>query len=131
MPPPHPALIRSLDDVEWESWPPEFVKQRGSVSWKALVGGEAGAGTNMVVGVARLRTGETLQPHRHTETETYFTLSGEGLVRVDEQLIAVRPGVSIFIPGDALHSIQNPHPADLMILYSFAIDSWDKVVYRS
>jgi oxalate decarboxylase/phosphoglucose isomerase-like protein (cupin superfamily) len=49
---------------------------------------------------------------------------------VDETIVAVEPGTSIFIPGDARHHIENSHDEDLLILYTFAVGDWNRVTYR-
>ena len=124
------AVHRQLADQPWDTWPEEEREERGTVQWKSLVGSDLGDSSNMVMGVVRARKGEVLRPHRHSEPETYFVLSGKGLVGLDDQTIAVTPGTTLYIPGDALHSIDNPHDEELLILYTFAVDGWDKVVYR-
>lgn len=130
MPSPPQPIVRRLEDGPWEGWPADQVAQRGAVTWRDRFGGDAAAGTNMVMGVVRVRHGESLEPHRHSEPEAYYTLAGEGEVRVEDRQIPVRPGFAIYIPADALHGITNGHDADLTILYTFAVGSWDQVVYR-
>lgn len=124
------ALFRRLSEQPWEGWPQGQVAERGTVTWKELIGAAPSDGTNMVIGVVRVRKGEVLKAHRHSEPESYYTLSGNGGVRLDDEFIAVAAGTALFIPGNALHSIENPQDEDLLILYSFAVDNWNKVVYR-
>jgi mannose-6-phosphate isomerase-like protein (cupin superfamily) len=57
-------------------------------------------------------------------------LSGRGVVSVDDTIVLVEPGTSIYIPGDARHHIENSHDEDLMILYTFAVGDWNQVTYR-
>jgi quercetin dioxygenase-like cupin family protein len=123
-------VVRQLSELPWESWPSEQVTERGTVTWKDLIGASPEEGTNMVMGVVRVRKGEILKLHRHSEPECYFTLSGRGIVSVDETIVAVEPGTSIFIPGDARHHIENSHDEDLLILYTFAVGDWNRVTYR-
>ncbi len=124
-----PAISR-LDEQSWDTWPEHQIEERGTVSWKDLLGSGPSNQANMLMGVVRVRTGEILKPHRHTEPETYYTLSGQGVVGIDGQSIPVQAGTALFIPGDALHHIENSNEEDLLILYSFAVDNWEKVVYR-
>lgn len=123
-------VVRQLSEQRWESWPAEQVAERGNVSWKDLIGAGPDEGNNMVMGVVRVRKGEILKPHRHSEPECYYTLSGRGLVSVDDTLVPVEPGTSIFIPGDARHHIENSEDEDLLILYTFAVADWSQVKYR-
>ena len=124
------AIHRQLADQAWDTWPEEQRAECGTVYWKSLLGSDLGDASNTLMGVVRVRKGEVLRPHRHSEPETYFVLSGKGLVGLDGETIAVTPGTTLYIPGDALHSIDNPHDEELLILYTFAVDGWDKVVYR-
>ena len=123
-------IIRRLAEVQWQGWPAEQVAVRGDLSWKDLLGSDPSEGADMVMGVARVRPGESLAPHRHTQPETYFTLSGRGVVTIDGVAHAVEAGTLVFIPGDAQHQIDNPHAAELLILYSFAIEDFNRVIYR-
>ena len=127
---PGQPVVRQLSELPWGTWPPEQIAERGTIAWKDLIGASHDEGTNMVMGVVRVRRGEILKPHRHSEPECYFTLSGRGLVSVDETLVNVEPGTSIFIPGDARHHIENNHDEDLLILYTFAVGDWNLVTYR-
>ena len=127
---PGQPVVRQLSELPWGTWPPEQIAERGTIAWKDLIGASPEEGTNMVMGVVRVRRGEILKPHRHSEPECYFTLSGRGLVSVDETLVNVEPGTSIFIPGDARHHIENNHDEDLLILYTFAVVDWNLVTYR-
>jgi len=124
------ALVRRLADLQWEGWPPAEAAERGAVTWKDLLGGQGPGGPNMVMGVARVRCGESLKAHRHSEPENYYTLSGRGVVTVEGQAIAVEAGTAIYIPGDAEHQIDNAEAEDLLILYTFAVHQWSEVQYR-
>ena len=84
----------------------------------------------MTMGVVRLRKDESLEPHRHSQPETYFTLSGRGTVTIDKVVHSVEPGRMLFIPGNARHQINNVEDEDLMILYAFAISDFSKVQYH-
>jgi quercetin dioxygenase-like cupin family protein len=121
---------KHLDDLEWTSWPPEQVATRGTAQWKELLGSASGCHNDMTMGVVRLRTGESLEPHRHSQPETYFTLSGHGTVTIEGVVHAMEPGRMLFIPGNACHQINNVHGEDLMILYTFAINDFSKVQYH-
>ena len=87
-------------------------------------------GIGTTLGIATLRCGETLEPHRHSEPETYYTLSGRGIVTIDGVPHPVTPGTAIYIPGDAEHGIRNDYDEDLQILYVFAVSDFNQVVYR-
>lgn len=84
----------------------------------------------MTVGVVRLRKNESLEPHRHAQPETYFTLSGRGTVTIDGVVHPVDAGRLLFIPGHAQHQINNVEDEDLLILYAFAISDFSRIEYH-
>jgi len=119
-----------LDALEWKSWPADQIATRGKAQWKELLGSASGCENDMTMGVVRLRQGESLEPHRHAQPETYFTLSGQGTVTIDDVEHRVEPGRMLFIPGNAQHQINNVDAEDLMILYAFAISDFSKIQYH-
>lgn len=84
----------------------------------------------MTMGVVRLRKGESLEPHSHSQPETYFTLSGRGTVTINDVVHSVDPGRMLFIPGSARHQINNLNEEDLLILYTFSISDFSKIQYH-
>ena len=84
----------------------------------------------MTMGVVRLRQGESLEPHRHAQPETYFTLSGRGTVTIDMVVHNVESGRMLFIPGNAQHQINNVDAEDLLILYAFAVRDFSSIQYH-
>jgi quercetin dioxygenase-like cupin family protein len=123
-------LIRRLVDQPWSGWPAEQVAQRGNLSWADLQGSDPAEGTDMVMGVARVGPGQHLAPHRHSQPETYYSLSGRGLVTIDGQTHVIEAQTMVFIPGDALHQVRNVEAEDFLFLYTFAVPDFDQVHYR-
>jgi quercetin dioxygenase-like cupin family protein len=121
---------KHLDELEWVSWPVDQVALRGKAQWKELLGIGSACQNDMTMGVVRLRKGESLEPHRHSQPETYFTLSGRGTVTIEEEVHSVEPGRMLFIPGNARHQINNLNDEDLMILYVFAVSDFSKIEYH-
>ena len=124
------SASQHLDELEWTQWPSEQIATRGKAQWKELLGSHSGCQNDMTMGVVRLRQGESLEPHRHAQPETYFTLSGCGTVTIEDVVHNVDPGRMLFIPANARHQINNVDAQDLMILYAFAISDFSKVQYH-
>jgi quercetin dioxygenase-like cupin family protein len=82
------------------------------------------------MGVARIGKGDSLEPHRHAQPETYYTLSGRGTVTIDDVVHRVEAGRMLFIPGNAQHQINNADEEDLLILYTFAVSDFSKIQYH-
>ena len=121
---------KHLNELEWTGWPLDQVAVRGKAQWKELLGSGSECQNDMTMGVVRLRKNESLEPHRHAQPETYFTLSGRGTVTIDDVVHGVEPGRMLFIPGNAQHQINNVDEEDLLILYAFAISDFSKVQYH-
>ena len=124
------SASKHLDELAWTSWPSDQIATRGKAQWKELLGSHSGCQNDMTMGVVRLRQGESLEPHRHAQPETYFTLSGCGTVTIEDVVHNVDPGRMLFIPANARHQINNVDAQDLMILYAFAISDFSKVQYH-
>jgi quercetin dioxygenase-like cupin family protein len=123
-------IVRKLEDQLWDAWPDSQQAERGALRWRDLFAGNPEDGANTTLGIATLRCGETLEPHRHSEPETYYTLAGRGIVTIDGVPHPVAPGTAIYIPGDAEHGIRNDYDEELQILYVFAVSDFNQVVYR-
>ena len=119
-----------LDALEWSHWPPDQVAIRGKAQWKELLGSASACQNDITMGVVRLRQDESLEPHRHAQAETYYTLSGRGTVTIEGVVHAVEPGRMLFIPGNAQHQINNVNKEDLQILYVFAVSDFSKIQYH-
>ena len=119
-----------LDNLAWTSWPEDQIAARGKAQWKELLGSGSACENDMTMGVVRIRQGESLEPHRHAQPETYFTLSGRGTVTIDGVVHAVDPGRLLFIAGNAQHQINNENAEELRILYVFAISDFSKIQYH-
>jgi quercetin dioxygenase-like cupin family protein len=125
---PEPVVVHE-DEREWEGWPPEQVAERGESRWKTLISAGLTDSRSLTLGVARLPAGGVLPPHRHEQAEAYLVLDGAGVVTIDRAARAVGPGVSVFIPGNAVHSVEATGGTDLRLAYVLAADAFEDVEY--
>jgi quercetin dioxygenase-like cupin family protein len=105
-------------------------RARGDVTWHTFISGDRTPTAHMSAGLAIFAPGGGLAPHRHFEAEIYFVHEGAGVATIDGAEIALVPGMSIFIPGDAEHSVRNTSGQTLKIFYVFPTDRFSDVVYR-
>ena len=104
----------------------------GAVSWRTVLGGASTPGRSLTAGVAEVEPGapDRTFVHRHDPDELYFVLTGTGSVLVGDDEFPLRPGSTVFVPGGVWHSARNTGEDVLRILYAFAADSFDEVVYE-
>ena len=104
----------------------------GALRWRTLVSGDRTPTDSLTVGVAELEPGESrpFRPHRHSQAEVYYILSGEGTVSVSGTDHPVRPGSTVFIPGGAAHGARNTGAELLRLLYVFPTGSFSDVEYE-
>lgn len=101
---------------------------RGSVRWKTLISGEVTATDTLVAGIAIMAPGDTFALHSHPQPELYFGLEGEVDVQINGTAHRLKPGVALFIPGDAVHGVL---AADQPVrwFYTFAADAFADIAY--
>ena len=65
---------------------------------------------------ATVKPGQTTKPHRLGTSEVYYILGGQGLMSIDGESQAVRPGYAIYIPPHSTQHIHNTGCSDLTFL---------------
>ena len=72
---------------------------------------------NQSLAEARVAPGQTTAPHYHPRTEEiYYILSGEGQMRIGDEVRRVGPGDAIAIPPGETHQITNTGSETLRFL---------------
>jgi mannose-6-phosphate isomerase-like protein (cupin superfamily) len=99
------------------------------VSWHTLLSADRTPTSELSVGVCDLQPGGKLSLHRHERAEVYHFLSGAGEVVVDGEVTRVCDGDTLFVPGNAWHSIANSSEEVLRLFYCFATDSFADIQY--
>lgn len=104
----------------------------GNLHWKTLISGDRTPTCAITQGVAELTPAppDKFPVHCHAQAETYFVLSGEGVLRIGDEEHALSPGVIAFIPGGAHHTTYATGREPLRILYTFAANSFSDVLYE-
>lgn len=112
----------NLPDVMWDD------PARGSIRWKTLISGDVTNTDTLVCGIALMDKAETLALHSHPQPELYFGLEGEVDVQINGTAHRLKPGVALFIPGDAVHGVL---AADQPVrwFYTFAADAFPDIAY--
>ena len=126
---PEPFVVQE-EACELEGWDVPGV---GKVVWRTLLSGDRTPTSGLTMGIAEVEPWhdtDLFVPHRHEAAEVYYILAGEGIVTIAGVDYPVRPGVTLFIPGNTWHGTRNTGSAALRLLYAFAVDSFTDVVYE-
>lgn len=72
---------------------------------------------NQSLAEARLASGASTQEHYHAQTEEiYYIVSGQGKIRIENEIHLVRPGDAIAIPPRQKHKLWNSGSETLTLL---------------
>lgn len=102
---------------------------RGRLTFRTLFSADSTPTARMVTGVADIPVDGYLALHRHEQAETYYVLSGEGVVTLDGTDHRVSPGCNVFIPGFGEHGIRNTGTDTLRFFYVLAADAFTDIEY--
>ncbi|MGD0235637.1 MAG: cupin domain-containing protein [Syntrophorhabdales bacterium] len=103
-------LVKDLSDCD------EFIAGDGSLLRQLLHPDEVNAVCRYSLCHATVKPGQTTRPHRLKTSEVYYILEGQGLMSVDGESQAVRPGQAIYIPPHSTQHIKNTGESDLEFL---------------
>ena len=128
MPEPRPYVVHE-EQCEVEG---DDDAHHGRVRWRTLLSGDRSPTESLTVGVAEVEPGlpQLFRTHRHAQPEIYYVLSGHGVVTLEGEEHALRPGSAVFIPGGAEHGVRNTGTEILRLLYTFEADSFAEVEYE-
>ncbi len=115
-----------LSHLPEEGW---GTPDRGVLSWKTLFSADRTPTEALTCGVATVPPGGSLTVHRHTHPEVYFGIEGSARVMIEDTFHDLSPGVAIFVPGGALHSVYGGEET-ARFFYAFAADSFTDVTYE-
>jgi mannose-6-phosphate isomerase-like protein (cupin superfamily) len=66
---------------------------------------------------AILKPGQRSRPHKlKNASEVYYILEGEGRLAIGDETVAVKAGQAVYIPPDAVQSLENIGPGNLKFL---------------
>lgn len=103
--------------------------ERGAVAFRTVFSSDLTPSATITTGVAELEPGAVFRVHRHTAVETYYVLTGAGLVTLGTIEHPVTEGTSVFIPSRTWHGVSNTGDTVLRLHYVLAADSLAHVDY--
>ncbi len=103
-------FIRALNDC------PEFIAGDKCTLREILHPDKADLKLRYSLAHAVVKPGDTTKAHRLRTSEVYYIIEGEGVMHINGESAAVRPGSTIYIPPMATQSITNPGKTDLRFI---------------
>lgn len=119
------SLVLHENDRQITSWH----DHRGRLTFRTFFSADSTATEWAVTGVAELPEDGFLALHRHQQAETYYVLSGAGVVTLGGTDHRVTPGSTVFIPGSTEHGIRNTGSVPLRFFYALAADAFTDIEY--
>lgn len=102
--------VRNINDAS------AFITRDGS-EIRELLAHRNSSIRNQSLAEARLAPGQSTTPHHHPRTEEiYYILSGQGEMRIGDEVRTVGPGDAIAIPPGQIHTIANCGQETLKLL---------------
>jgi mannose-6-phosphate isomerase-like protein (cupin superfamily) len=90
-----PLVVREAD-VTRDAWDDKI---KGVLGFRTLFSGGTTATAALTAGIADLNPGEWLGLHRHSPTEIFNVIEGEGVVTLDGAEHPVSAGAAVYIPS--------------------------------
>ena len=125
---PKPAVVDEAT-LDWEGWNDPTLATKRAVRWKILIVGNRTASRGLITGIAQVAPGAQLLPHHHEPEETYYIVSGQGEMEIEDESTAVGPGCAIYIPANARHAVRCTGSEPLVFVFAFARDRFDQIRY--
>ncbi len=123
-------IIINQSELEWEGWEDPEIAAKSPIRWKLLITSERGPSSGLVTGIAEVPSGASLLLHHHEPEETYYILSGNGHIKIDECEAEIGPGSTVYIPPNAKHTVRCTGIEPLVFIFTFAQDSFEEIIYK-
>ena len=68
------------------------------------------------INIAHFQPGTSAFPHSHEWEHAMYILEGEGKMKVADEENIIKKGMLIFVPRDAVHSLENTGQGELTVL---------------
>ena len=123
-----PTIINQTD-LEWESWEDPDVAAKSPIRWKLLISSDRCQSNGIVTGIAEIPPNALLLLHHHEPEETYYVISGNGYMKIDDCEGHLCPGTAVFIPPNSKHTVRCIGAEPLVFIFTFARDSFEQINY--
>jgi quercetin dioxygenase-like cupin family protein len=77
--------------------------------------------TSIFLGQQWLQPGDEVYRHTHPCEESIMFLAGSGEATLDEDVVAIMPGCSLFIPAGVVHGFRNTGATEMHVVIVFPV----------
>jgi mannose-6-phosphate isomerase-like protein (cupin superfamily) len=95
-----------------------FVTSPSGLPTQHLVGKDIGS-QSLFVAQQGLNPGDRVLYHTHPVDEVLVFLEGSGEARIDDEVVPIGAGISLFLPAEVPHGFQNTGSGRLVVLVLF------------
>jgi mannose-6-phosphate isomerase-like protein (cupin superfamily) len=89
-------------------------------SWsRVLVAEQTVGGNASALGYSVFKPGTSTADLSHSVEELAFIVSGRGVIRLETGDVEVAAGQALYVPAGIWHTVVNPGPEDLVMVFSF------------
>lgn len=94
-------------------------------SWsRLLVTDHTVQGNQSTIGYSVFKAGLVAADLSHSVEELAFVVSGRGVIRLEDDQLAVRAGQALYIPARMWHTVVNDGDEDLIMVFSFPLPDY-------
>ena len=122
-------IIINQAELEWENWEDPDIAAKSPVRWKLLITSERCHSSGIVTGIAEVPPDVSLLLHHHEPEETYYVISGNGYMKIDDYEGHLVPGAAVYIPPNSKHTVRCTGTEPLVFIFTFARDSFNQINY--
>jgi mannose-6-phosphate isomerase-like protein (cupin superfamily) len=89
-------------------------------SWsRVLVAEQTVGGNASALGYSVFKPGTSTADLSHSVEELAYIVSGRGVIQLETGDVAVAAGQALYVPARVWHTVVNPGPEDLVMVFSF------------
>jgi len=101
--------ILQLSDIPWEQGISPTI-------WQKPIWTRSDSNSHAQMMLVKMAPGGTSPAHRHPHPQIFYVISGTGIVRLDGQEYALKPGSAVRVLGGELHDFVNTGTEELVML---------------
>ncbi|MEK7718841.1 MAG: cupin domain-containing protein [Bacteroidota bacterium] len=112
------------------SWEVKSFVVDNTYSSKMLMDNIVAGGKSIHINEGTLKAGCSTPGGTHNATEIYYTVKGEAVLHLGDELIDLKSGSLVYIPAGVFHALDNKSQVEDFVLLTFWEDANDNELYH-